>query len=240
MVKGDDKKWPWEFWLKATSVTRACFKERTTVVIVPLTCMPLLPRDRIHRLPDAEQLFVSLDHRIFIRASLNEFLSKWILCHEKQWRISDLENSESHIKSTCDTNFHFILSLGPRYFYHHGSLSPLPISILLITDQHIMSPPPPNTHTRTLLGQGGTSRFTVVSRRPNVSQRPCLCQTLFMQYFPQFFTNSFQILRYGDLGQDLHLMNNFSWRWHSFQGHRGSLCFKINFVYMKFPVLLCW
>ena len=86
-----------------------------------------------------------------------------------------------------------------------------------------------------------TSRFTVVSHHPNVfppSIRVCLCQTLWW-YFLQFFTNGFQIPRYGDYGWDLEWIN-FSWLWLNFQGHRRSLCFKINFVYAILPVVLCW
>ena len=56
------------------------------------------------------------------------------------------------------------------------------------------------------MGRGGTSRFTAVSHRPHVSWHPCLhlhlCQSLFMRYFLQFFTDSFQILRYSDPGED--------------------------------------
>ena len=68
---------------------------------------------------------------------------------------------------------------------------------------------------------------------------PCLCQTLFTWYFLPFFTDNFQILGYGYHGQDLELVN-FLWPWLYFQGHRASLCFKINFVYAVFPVVLCW
>ena len=52
--------------------------------------------------------------------------------------------------------------------------------------------------------EGGTSRFTVyvpVGVRP----RPHL--TLFMLDFLQFFANGFQVLRYGDHGQDFKLIN---------------------------------
>ena len=62
-------------------------------------------------------------------------------------------------------------------------------------------------------GKGGTSRFTMVSHHPNVSQHlhPCpsvcicphLCPTLFMRYFLQFFTDGFQILTSGDHGKTL-------------------------------------
>ena len=38
---------------------------------------------------------------------------------------------------------------------------------------------------------------------------------------------------------DLELVN-FSWPWLNFQGHTESLCFKSNFVYAIFPVVLCW
>ena len=58
-----------------------------------------------------------------------------------------------------------------------------------------------------------------------------------MQYFLQVFTNNFQILRYGDYVQDLELIN-LSWLGLNFHGHRGSLCFKINFVYIIFQPLL--
>ena len=54
--------------------------------------------------------------------------------------------------------------------------------------------------------------------------------TLFTQCCLQFFINSFQHHRYGDLN-----LVNFSWLWLNFQGHRGLLCFKINFVYEIFP-----
>ena len=74
-----------------------------------------------------------------------------------------------------------------------------------------MFPPQP-------VGRGGTSRFTVVSRHPNLSRRlhpsasirvrPHLCQTLFMRYFLQVFDDDFKILRFGDHGKDLEL--NFS------------------------------
>ena len=40
-----------------------------------------------------------------------------------------------------------------------------------------------------------------------VCVRPCLCQSLFAQYFLQFFANGFQILKYGDHGKDLELIN---------------------------------
>ena len=70
--------------------------------------------------------------------------------------------------------------------------------------------------------------------------RPCLhlYQTLFTQYFLQYITNGFQILRYCDHRQDLEL-NNFLSPLLNFQGQKG-LCFKINFVYVIFPVVLCW
>ena len=40
-----------------------------------------------------------------------------------------------------------------------------------------------------------------------VDVRPRLCQSLFTQYFRQFFADGFQILRYGEHGQDLELIN---------------------------------
>ena len=40
-----------------------------------------------------------------------------------------------------------------------------------------------------------------------------------MRYFLQFFANGFHILRYGDDGQDLEVIN-FSWLCLNFQGHR--------------------
>ena len=53
------------------------------------------------------------------------------------------------------------------------------------------------------LGRGGTYRFTMVSRYPNVCPHlsvsvPHVCQSLFTQYFLQFFNNGFKIVRYGD------------------------------------------
>ena len=64
-----------------------------------------------------------------------------------------------------------------------------------------------------------------------------LCQTLFTRYFLQFFTNGFQIHRYADHGQDLELISC-SCLWLNFHGHKGSLCFKMNFVYVIFLVVL--
>ena len=94
----------------------------------------------------------------------------------------------------------------------------------------IMSPLP--------LAQGGTSRFTVVSHRPNVCWRPSvcirprLCHTLFTQYFLQFFTSDFQIFRYGDHGQDRELIH-FLWSWLNFQGHRGHYVSKLT-LFMRY------
>ena len=51
--------------------------------------------------------------------------------------------------------------------------------------------------------------------------------TLFTCYFLQFFTNGLQILRYGDHGQDLELIN-FPWLWLNFQGHRGYYVSKLT------------
>ena len=61
----------------------------------------------------------------------------------------------------------------------------------------------------------GTSRFTVVCFHLNVCWHPSayvcvhprLCQSLFTQYFLQFFANGFHILRYGDHRQDLEVIN---------------------------------
>ena len=89
------------------------------------------------------------------------------------------------------------------------------------------------------IGRGGTYRFTVVSRHLNVCRvRPRLYQSLFTQYFQQFGADRFQILRYGEHRQDRELLN-FSWLWLHFQGHRGSLCFKNNFVYSIFLAVFC-
>ena len=76
------------------------------------------------------------------------------------------------------------------------------------------------------LGVRGTSRFTVVSRHPNVCRRPSvcvrLCQTLFMWYFLQFVTNDFQIFWYGDHWQVLDWII-FLLPWVNFQGHRAHV-----------------
>ena len=45
-----------------------------------------------------------------------------------------------------------------------------------------------------------------ISLQLSVFTHPYLCQTLFTQYFLQFFANRFQILRYGD-HRDLELIN---------------------------------
>ena len=47
---------------------------------------------------------------------------------------------------------------------------------------------------------------------------------MFAWYFLHFFTRGFHILRYGDHGKDLELIN-LSWPWLNFQGHSRSLCF---------------
>ena len=61
----------------------------------------------------------------------------------------------------------------------------------------------PLTHPR---GICRTFRFTVVLvTQMLVSIRLHLCQTLFTRYLIQFFAAGFQILKYGDHGQDLHL-----------------------------------
>ena len=87
----------------------------------------------------------------------------------------------------------------------------------------IMSPPP--------LGQGGYLDWLWFPVTPMcVGIRVHMCQTLFTWYFLQFFTNCFQILRYGDQGEDLELIN-FSWPCLNRQGHRGSLCFKL-FIFL--------
>ena len=60
------------------------------------------------------------------------------------------------------------------------------------------------------LGVRGTPRFTLVSCHTNVCWHPVhprLCQSLFMQYFLQFFAHGFQILRYGGHGHNLELIN---------------------------------
>ena len=93
------------------------------------------------------------------------------------------------------------------------------------TDHNYVPPP---------LGEGGTSRFTMVSRHLNVScsQSASVFARLVYVIFPiGFFT--YQILRYGDDGQELELIN-FLWPWLNFQGVKGSLCFKINTVYLIF------
>ena len=64
---------------------------------------------------------------------------------------------------------------------------------------------------------------------------PDFVDAIFPTVFCQWLSNS-QIW-HGDHGLDLELMN-FSWLWLNFQGHRRS-CFKINFVYAIFPVVLC-
>ena len=51
--------------------------------------------------------------------------------------------------------------------------------------------------------------------------------TLFTQYFLQFFTNGFQILRCDDHEQGLELLNS-SWLWRNFQGRRGYYVSKLT------------
>ena len=83
------------------------------------------------------------------------------------------------------------------------------------------------------LQERGTSRFTVVSHHPNVCRhlpirvRPHLCQTLFTRYFLRFFTNDFQIFRYGDHGQDFDWII-FLWPWLNFEGYRGHYISKLT------------
>ena len=60
-----------------------------------------------------------------------------------------------------------------------------------------------------------------------------ICARLFTQYFLQFFTNDFQIFRYGDHEQDIELFN-FSWPWLNFQGHRAHYVSKLTLVTQYF------
>ena len=160
--------------------------------------------------------------RVFIMACVNiDALHSWTckFC----WPI--LVTSRVHFRFFLLTSVYSVLSLF-EVIRHTVDVE--------ILAQINYEPPPP-------LGWWGPSRFTVVSRHPNVFLRSHLhlCQTLFMQYFLQFSANCFQILRYDDHGKDLELIN-FSWPWCNFQGHRESLCFKIKFVFVIFPVVLCW
>ena len=71
-------------------------------------------------------------------------------------------------------------------------------------------------------GEGGHSIYCGFPSPKCESASVCpvrLCQNLFTWFFLQFFSNSFQILRYGDHRQNLELVS-FSWPCLNFQGHR--------------------
>ena len=107
------------------------------------------------------------------------------------------------------------------------------------------------------LGQVGKSRFTVVSlstKCASVCIHPCLCQSLFTWYFLQgviMFQNELCLrnISYSFVPMAfkfLHMVTmDKTLTWLTFYDYglifkvTGSLCFKINFVYVVFPVVLC-
>ena len=144
-------------------------------------------------------------------------------CHiEVNWTYSNL----SRKWPTCFTMWHTGRNTYELLWLHW----------LICTDVHLQLQIDVNeTHPEIMypptLGLGGASRFLWFPHHPNVSHRlhPHLCQTLFMQYFLWDFTDSFQILRYGDHRQDFESIN-FSWPWLNFQGHRGYAIFTVVFA----------
>ena len=62
----------------------------------------------------------------------------------------------------------------------------------------------------------------------SVCARHCWCNISY-----SFFANGLKNFWYDDHWQNIELIN-FSWLWLNCQGHRMSLCFKSNFVYVIF------